>query len=185
MARRRTTAVACALALLAAFGLSACESGQKKAREGAEAEGLQFPVDNVTYNVFITRELNPRIVEDKAYYRGPEPPRGQLMYGIFLQACNKTGRPQQSAGDFFVTDNQGHVFRPTPLPKTNDFAYQQRVLPAGRCEPETGSVAQLGPTGGSMLLFKFPLQAAENRPLELHVEPPSGSGPGTRVELDL
>jgi hypothetical protein len=46
-------------------------------------------------------------------------------------------------------------------------------------------VAQLGPTGGSMLLFKFPLQDAENRPLELHVEPPSGSGPGTRVELDL
>jgi hypothetical protein len=189
MARRRTTAAVCALALLAAFGMSACESGQKKAREGAEAEGLGFHVGNVTYNVFITRELNPRIVEDKAYYRGPEPPRGQLMYGIFMQACNKTKQPQQTAGRFFVTDNQGHVFRPTPLPRTNDFAYQQQTLPPGRCEPETGSVAQLGPTAGSMLLFKFPLQDTENRPLELHVLGPFDSAKGTRehkrVELDL
>jgi hypothetical protein len=189
MARRRTTAAVGALALLAAFGMSACESGQKKAREGAQAEGLAFPLANVTYNVFITRELNPRIVEDKAYYPGPEPPKGQLLYGVFMQACNKTKKPQRTAASFFVTDDQGNRFDPTPLPKSNQFAYQPQTLLPGRCEPETGSVAQLGPTAGSMLLFKFPLEDAENRPLELHIQGPfdlvKGGRQTKRVELDL
>jgi hypothetical protein len=185
MARRSTTAAVCALALLASLGLSACESSQKKAREGAEREGLSFPLGNVNYNVFITRQLNPRVVEDKAYYRGPEPRGTELLYGIFLQACNKTKQPQQTADTFTVTDNQGNEFQPTPLPRGNAFAYQPRILRAGTCEPETGSVAQLGPTAGSMLLFKLPLKNTENRPLELHIETPSGATQGKRVELDL
>ena len=31
-------------------------------------------------------------------------------------------------------------------------------------------MAQLGPTAGSMLLFQFPLQNTENRPLELEIQ---------------
>ena len=31
-------------------------------------------------------------------------------------------------------------------------------------------MAQLGPTAGSMLLFKLPLENTENRPLELEIE---------------
>jgi hypothetical protein len=185
MARRSITAAACALGLLASAGLTACESSQVKAREGAEREGLAFPVGNVDYNVFITRELNLRINEDKAYYQGPQPRRGELLYGVFLQACNHTKRPQQSADTFFITDNQGNRFDPTDLPKTNPFSYQPRTLKPGICIPETGSVAQLGPTAGAMLLFRLPLQNTENRPLELHIETPSGATPGKRVELDL
>jgi hypothetical protein len=185
MARRSISAAVCALALLASVGLTACESSQVKAREGAEREGLAFPLGNVNYNVFITRELNPRVVEDKAYYSGPEPPKDQLLYGIFLQACNKTDKPQQTADTFTVTDNQDNEFQPTPLAKGNPFAYEPKTLKPGVCEPESGSVAQLGPTAGSMLLFKLPLQNTENRPLELHIETPSGATPGKRVELDL
>jgi hypothetical protein len=185
MARRRITAAACALGLLASAGLTACESSQVKAREGAEREGLAFPVANVDYNVFITRQLNLHINEDRAYYRGPQPGKDQLLYGIFLQACNHTKRPQQAADTFFITDNQGRRFDPTELPRDNPFAYQPRTLPPGICIPETGSVAQLGPTAGSMLLFKLPLQNTENRPLELHIQTPSGATAGKRVELDL
>ena len=50
------------------------------------------------------------------------------------------------------------------------------------CIPEAGSVAQLGPTAGSMLLFQFPLQITENRPLELIIRRAPDS---KRVELDL
>ena len=45
------------------------------------------------------------------------------------------------------------------------FAYHPRLLGKEDCIPESGSVAQLGPTAGSMLLFQFPLQNTENRPL--------------------
>ena len=189
MARRRATAAVVALALLASLGLSACESAAVKVRQGAQREGKAFRIGPVDYNVFITRELNPHIVEDNAYYQGPEPPKDQLLYGIFLQACNKTKQTQQTASKFTITDNQGNVFQPTPLPKDNPFAYQPTTLKAGICEPESGSVAQLGPTAGSMLLFKLPLENTENRPLELHIEGPFDVARGKRfsqrVELDL
>jgi hypothetical protein len=185
MARRRITVAACALGLLACAGLTACESSQVKAREGAEREGLAFPLANVEYNVFITRQLNLHIPEDKAYYQGPQPRKDQLFYGVFIQACNKTEHPQQTADTFFITDNQDNRFDPTELPKTNPFAYQPGTLNPGTCIPQTGSVAQLGPTAGSMLLFKLPLQNTENRPLELHIQTPSGVTAGKRVELDL
>jgi hypothetical protein len=189
MARRRASAAVVALALLASVALSACESAAEKVRQGAQREGKAFRIGPVDYNVFITRELNPHIVEDNAYYQGPEPPKDQLLYGIFLQTCNKTKQTQQTADKFMVTDNQGNVFQPTPLPKNNPFAYQPATLQAGVCEPESGSVAQLGPTAGSMLLFKLPLQNTENRPLELHIQGPfdvtAGKRFSQRVELDL
>jgi hypothetical protein len=189
MARRRATAALIALALLSVLGLSACESGAVKVRDGAEREGKAFPVGGVDYNVFITRELNPHIVEDNAYYKGPEPPKDQLLYGIFVQACNNTKQTQQTASKFMITDNQGNVFQPTPLPKNNPFAYQPAKLKTGECEPESGSVAQLGPTAGSMLLFKLPLQNTENRPLELHIQSPfdvtRGKRFSQRVQLDI
>jgi hypothetical protein len=45
-----------------------------------------------------------------------------------------------------------------------------------------GSLAQLGPTAGAMLPFLFPLEAGENRPLELEIH---GGGEEGLVELDL
>jgi hypothetical protein len=35
-------------------------------------------------------------------------------------------------------------------------------------------VAQLGPAGGSMLLFELPLETTENRPLELEIVAENG-----------
>jgi len=75
-----------------------------------------------------------------------------------------------SASDFSVKDNQDNSFQPEPLPLDNQFAYTARTLDPEECIPEAGSVAQLGPTAGSMLLFKFPLENTENRPLELTIE---------------
>ena len=43
-------------------------------------------------------------------------------------------------------------------------------------------MAQLGPTAGSMLLFQFPLDTTENRPLELVIERALQT---KRIELDL
>ena len=188
MARRCTTRAVCALALASSVALSSCESEAKKVRNGAEREGLAFPVGGVTYNVFITRELNPRVVPDKAYYKGPEPGKDQLLYGIFLQACNKTEKVQQTAPRFTVTDNQGNKFEPIPLPKDNPFAYHPARLQPDQCVPEAGSVAERGPTAGSLLIFKLPLQTLENRPLDLRITAPSelgGKQDSGIIELDI
>jgi hypothetical protein len=173
MVLARQTAAACALAAAAVLGLTACgthteDLGVKE----AAGEGLSIPIGGIDYNVFITRQLNPQIVPDNAFYRGPDPGKGQTLYGVFLQACNNGKKPQQTAEAFKVTDNQGNEFEPTPLPKDNSFAYQPRVLAPKECIPATGSVAQLGPTAAAMLLFKFPVEDTENRPLELEITSP-------------
>ena len=60
---------------------------------------------------------------------------------------------------------------------------RRATLHPDECIPEAGSVAQLGPTAGSMLLFKLPLENTENRPLELEIE---GEGDeALTFELDI
>jgi hypothetical protein len=164
--RRTFAAAACVLAL----GLVAC--GNKDEKQGVDSparEGLSLPLAGIDYDVFITRELNLRIPPDKAYYRGPEAPPGKTLYGVFLKACNNGKHARRTASDFTIVDNQGERFKPISLPRANPFAYEPTVLLPQSCIPEAGSVAQLGPTAASMLLFEFPLEATENRPFNLVV----------------
>jgi hypothetical protein len=187
--RRKTTAAACAAGLAAAAALGGCgNAGEKQGVDSPAREGLSLPLAGVEYNVFITRELNLKIPPDSAYYNGPAPPKGQTLYGVFLQACNKGTRARRTANRFEVVDNQGNRFSPTPLPADNAFAYHARTLPPNECIPQAGSVAQQGPTAGSMLLFKLPLSNTENRPLELEIQPPFDLRRGKHkltVELDI
>jgi hypothetical protein len=151
-------------------------------------EGLAIPVAGVEYNVFITRELNLAIVPDRAYYDGPPAPRGSDYYGVFIQACNQGDETRETVRDFKVVDNQGNEFEPIELPEENAFAYRPRALPGGECIPEKGSVAEQGPTAGSLLLFRLPFDATENRPLELEIIGPSEAAAEhetKKVELDL
>ena len=166
---RKTIVPACALALAAA--LMGCGSHGQGTKEPAR-EGLSLGLAGVDYNVFITRELNPQIPPDSAYYKGPLAKKGEALYGVFLQVCNKGKHPLPTASQFTVTDNQGNQFHPTPLPASDDFAYQPKTLGAHQCEPQAGSVAQLGPTAGSMLLFTLPISNTDNRPLELEIKAP-------------
>ena len=188
--RRKTTAAACAAALAATAALAGCgNADEKQGVDEPAREGLSLPLAGVEYNVFITRELNLKIPPDTAYYKGPEPPKGQTLYGVFVQACNKGTHPRRTADRFVVVDNQGNRFEPTTLPPDNAFAYRSRVLPANECIPQAGSVAQQGPTAGSMLLFKLPLANTENRPLDLEIEGPldinKGKSDKLTFELDL
>jgi hypothetical protein len=171
---RRLLMLLC-VAVLAA-GVAGCgEKDKKQGVDEAAREGLALPLDGIDYNVFITRELNPRITPDKSYVEpGTAPDATHTLYGVFLQACNHGKDSAQTADRFKIVDNQGNEFEPKPLPQSNDFAYQAQVLGPDECIPETGSVAQLGPTAGSMLLFRLPLANTEYRPLELEIEGPSG-----------
>ncbi len=188
MARNRLTSsvAGCLIALALGGVLTGCGDHEPGVEEPAR-EGLTIDIGGIEYTVFLTRELNLAITPDKAYYEGPPAGNDSALFGVFLKACN----PEDSAetlfatGDFVVEDNQGNEFEPVELPEENDFAYLPRELAPGDCIPEDGSVAEQGPTAGSMLLFEFPLASTENRPLELTITGPAGSGESKVVELDL
>jgi hypothetical protein len=183
MRRRRLViaALACALAGLLVAG---CDSGRP---EGFAREGLYEDVAGLDYNVFITRELNLRDAEDRDYYRGPEAPPGFALYGVFVQVCNHGHGYKFPDTKFTVEDNQGNRYEPLPLPRGNVFAYRARRLATDACIPESGSAASSGPTGGALLLFKFPLQSLENRPLVLKIEAPAGAEKPRlkQIQLDI
>jgi hypothetical protein len=174
MALRNRTLAACALSLALAAGLAACGADHDEIGvEEPAREGLAVNIGGLDYNVFITRELNLAITPDKDYYEGPPAKPGNNLFGIFILVCNPSeDETLPSASEFLVTDNQGAEFEPIELAEDNAFAYNARELTPGECIPEDGSVAQQGPTAGSMLLFDFPLENTENRPLELEITSP-------------
>jgi hypothetical protein len=178
---RRLTLAACVLAVAAPLGLAACGDEEPGVDEPAR-EGLALELDGVDYNVFITRQLNPRVPPDEAYVTD-EAPAGEALYGIFIQVCNTSDEPHETISDFVVKDNQENEFEPEELPEENVFAYAPRTLDPDECIPEAGSVAQLGPSAGSMLLFQLPIGTTENRPLELELE--GESGETLTFELDI
>ena len=81
--RLRSAAIVCAIALLAGGALSGC--GKRELKTGREGQGIK--VGGVTYNVYITRQLNPRDAEDSAYTAGIRTDQpGYYFYGVFLTA---------------------------------------------------------------------------------------------------
>ena len=166
---RRLLMLLCLAALTA--GLTAC--GNKDEEQGVDEparEGLALDLDGVDYNVFITRQLNPKVPPDDAYFDGPEAEKDETLYGLFIQVCNHSEDTQQTVDRFSIKDNQGNEFEPEELPEDNHFAYHASELLPDECIPEEGSVAQLGPSAGSMLLFRLPLQNTEYRTLELEIQ---------------
>jgi hypothetical protein len=166
---RRLLMLLCLAAL--AGGPAACGNADEHPGVDEPArEGLAVELDGVDYNVFITRQLNTKVPPDDAYFDGPEAERGETLYGVFIQVCNHSKDTQQTVDAFRIKDNQGNEFEPEALPADNHFAYHPGELLPKECIPESGSVAQLGPSAGSMLLFRLPLTNTEYRPLELEVE---------------
>jgi hypothetical protein len=180
----KSVLAACAIAaVLAGAG---CKSPRPN---GAAREGMGIDVAGLDYNVYITRELNLRDAEDRDYYHGPEARPGHALYGVFIKVCNQHhGFRSPADTKFTIEDNQGNVFEPRVVPKSDVFAYHPRPLAKDACIPEAGSAPATGPTEGSMLLFEVPVTSLENRPLELFIEAaPSPGAPvqKKRVELDI
>jgi hypothetical protein len=182
-----------ALALLVAAGaiaLGGC-GGTEGAGEGgfeeAHREGLALPLGGLTYNVFLTRQLNLADPEDMDYVDLDEAPPGMTYYGVFMQVCNPGDEPDESAADLRVHDTQGDVFEPLDI-SDSVFAYESKIVEPGQCIPTKGSIADMGPAGGALLVFELSLEAAENRPLELEIsEGAQASEPAEalRIELDI
>ena len=161
--------------------------GENPRPNDAAREGLPEEVGKIEYNVYITRELNLKDVEDQGYVKEvEEAPPGNALYGVFLEACNHAdegGEEVTPASTFEIEDTQGNTFEPLPLDEENIFAYKPDPLGGQDCMPEEGTLARSAPTNGALLVFELPLQSLENRPLQLIIKSPDGDE--GRVELDI
>ena len=184
LSRRLPSSAAALLLALVLPGLGCGGPSQEEAKR----EGLDIELGGISYNVFITRQLNLRDPEDADYFKGPDPAAGSTYYGVFLRACNAGERPAQAASSFKIVDTFGAEFEPVELPPDNVFAYRARQVAPEECIPVEASAAATGPTGGSLLVFELPVATGENRPLELEIlgfDPAAGKQEAIRVELDI
>jgi hypothetical protein len=180
--------LACAIVL--AVGLGAC--GQVSQPSSAENDGVYVDSGPITYQLQVSRELNPFTTEDKQYLAGlpsGTSPTGitsnQLWYGVFLWAKNQTSTPAPTAGSFTIVDTNGDTFYPVQLDSAvNGYAWTSQVLGPSAIEPAPNTTASFGPTQGGLLLFKLPTTVYSNRPLTLRILAPGVSTPG-EISLDL
>ena len=173
---------------MAAAGLSAC--GHKEAHPTvADNEGFYVDAGPVTYQVQLSRELNPYSQEDRQYLVGlhATPPKAdQEWFAVFVWAKNQTSSPQTTTNSFDIVDTQGNKYYPLKLNAgVNPYAWTSQSLAPGMVEPNPTTTAGYGPTGGRLLLFKLGNSVYDNRPLTLQIRAPSGNTVWATISLDL
>jgi hypothetical protein len=182
------------LVVAAASVLAGC--GEEEELEVIEGEPVHL--GDLSYNVQITRFLNPGDPEDQGYLSGLEPPPPEQAYlGVFLTIENEGDEAAEIPDGIHVVDTQGDEYE--PIPNESPFALplpgetgDEGVAPSdedptsiepGGELPQPDTVPAHGPIGGSMILFRVDETVTENRPLELEI--PGESGETGKVELDI
>ena len=183
---RPRIAVALLTALLAlAAGLTACGSGDETTTandtEGA-VEGEPLEIAGLSYNVQITRFLNPKDKEDAEYLVGQPPARpGTAYLGVFMVIENDSDDAHPSATGYTIhdtLDNQ-YDFIESESPYALDVG---AAVPANDQLPIPDTTAATGPNHGSLLIFEVDEAVSDNRPLKLEVE---ASGDSGEITLDI
>ncbi len=178
------------LLLLLACGLLAAGCGNKhETVTRGETEGIYIDIDELKYQVQISRYINAADVEDRDYLKGlpvnTEQPKGdETWFGVFLRVQNETDEAITPANDFEIVDTQENVYRPIPLDvSANVFAYDPKPIPPHGIVPAPDSAAAQGVVQGSLLLFKVTNSSLQNRPLEFRLK--RGGGATGVVDLDV
>jgi hypothetical protein len=175
----RKTLLLCVL-LVGALVLASC-GGTEAELEAPEGEPVEL--GPLSYNVQITRFLNPHDAEDDAYLFGqPDAGKGNTYLGVFLTIENESDVIQNVPQEFELVDTRENTFPASPSESPFALELGQPIAPLGEV-PEPGTAAASGPIGGSMLLFLIEESVAENRPLKLEI--PARAGPSGAIELDI
>jgi hypothetical protein len=179
------------IAMVAAAGLLAAGCGDKISNvTQGEDEGTYVNVGPLSYQVQISRYLNPYDTEDKAYLAGlpagtQVDQKGQLWFGVFVRIKNYSKQTQIPAAPsgYVITDTLNRQYRPVALNRRlNAYAYTpQKILPAAWF-PNQMTTAGINPINGELLVYRLPLAAVQNRPLDLHI---NQGGHSATVSLDL
>lgn len=182
--RLRPISIIAAAATL--VGVAAC--GQEAHPTVADNEGFYVDAGPITYQVQLSRELNPSNAEDKPYLNGvtaPAPAPNEEWFAIFLRAKNQTKSSATTTDSFVLVDTQGNRYYPVQLNPTFDaFAWTPQTLTPSATEPAPDTPASFGPTQGGEVLFKINTSAYANRPLTLEIHASGQATPST-VSIDL
>lgn len=175
-------------ALLCALFAAGCGNKQETVTLG-ETEGIYIDIDDLKYQVQISRYMNPNDVEDRSYLAGlpsstSQPGGDETWFGVFIRVQNTTDETIAPANDFMIVDTQEKKYRPIPLDtNVNPFAYKPDPIPPKGLIPVPDSVASETTIQGSLLLFKVKTESLQNRPLEFRFK--RGSGTEGVVDLDV
>lgn len=183
------------LALLAVLLLSACGDSHTKVTTGTYAgeSGANAPyldIGPLSYEVQLSRQLNPTNSEDASYLKGLTPAArqlapGQEWFAVFLQVYNHTGQELAAATTITISDTQANTYTPVVPDQTNEYAFRGGLVPAKGQLPQLDTTAALGPSQGSMLLYKIQVVSLDNRPLELKITSPTDLAESATAELDV
>jgi hypothetical protein len=159
---------------VAVIALAAAGCGHES-KTVADTEGIYLDVNGLSYQIQMSRYLNPNDVEDSEYLiglpAGTAPPGGNdIFFGVWVRVQNFSDQPRPAASTWEIHDTQDNVYRPIPIDtNTNPFVFQPGVeVPGPGVIPNPSGAAGQGPTQGSLLLFKVKTDSLQNRPLELH-----------------
>ena len=94
---------------VAALGLSAC--GKTNNPPSAENDGVYVMAGPITYQLQVSRALNPYATEDSQYLKGlPKSDvslaPNQLWYAVFLWAKNQTEQSASTDNRFDIVDTE-------------------------------------------------------------------------------
>ena len=181
-----------ALTAIAALVLAGCGN---KEQEGetivAETEGIYVSVDGLTYQVQLSRILNPADLEDASFLRGTAegvaPGKDEVWFGIFMRVQNESkSETFETADTFEMEDTSGLTFEPLNLDeRSNVFAYKPGPLRPGGVVPALTSPSWDNSIQGALLLYKVKVESLYNRPVELHISNSASGGRTATVDLDI
>jgi hypothetical protein len=175
-------------ALVCALIGAGCGNKQETVTLG-ETEGIYLDIDDLKYQIQISRYMNPNDVEDQAYLKGlsggsTKTGADETWFGVFIRVQNPTDETIAPANDFVIEDTQQNLYRPVPIDaNVNPFAYKAEPIPPKSLIPVPDSVASETTIQGSLLLFKIKTESLQNRPLEFRFR--RGSGTTGVVDLDV
>jgi len=167
MSRRPLASLAAVIAAFAVAGtLAAC--GEEEESEVAEGEPIE--IADLSYNISLTRFLNPDDNEDAEYLVGQPPVDPGFAYlGVFLTIENETDEELGSAEEYVVRDTLENEY--LPVESESPFALEiGATVPADGSLPLPDTTAETGPNQGSLLIFLVDDEVSENRPLKLEIE---------------
>jgi hypothetical protein len=190
---RRLTLIVAVLTLC--VSVSACGiSRRKKIYDVTQAEisaggEPYFFAGNLTYQVQISRQLNPFEIEDVQYLSGLTNAQSlspsDMWFAVFLWAKNQSGHAATTTDDITLHDSAGNVYYPVKLnPSINQYAWTAQTLQPDAVEPAPETTASNGPTQGGLVLFELSQAVYSNRPLTLYIYPRPGAKPSL-ASLDL
>jgi hypothetical protein len=183
------------LLALGALALGGCGQSHSKVTSGTYAgeSGANAPYLNVgplTYEVQLSRQLNPFDTEDATYLQGLTSAQSALTpaqewFAVFVQVYNATSSDELAATDITISDTQGNVYAPLPASAANQYLYRGEAVPAKGKLPPADSIAAAGATQGALLLYKIQIASLDNRPLKLTIVNPTDPTQRASAELDV